>query len=145
MTTIKTFAEEFASLLAARVPELGFAGKPDGTTLEQRRCLCFRVPCPSPAVKSPLVVTVSPSEITLELLDARSCFTSPQEAAEQIRDLIDEVVIVETWYSGPNRCFCAFVVVSALPRAPYPISGVTNMVRRSWRGTHDINSITSYL
>jgi hypothetical protein len=136
-TTAKTnFAEEFASLLAAALPELGVAARPDRPALEQRRCFSFQVACPSAAVTSPLSMTVTQTEITVEFLSARSRLTDPQEAVGLIRDLIEGTVIVETWFS-PEPSAPAFVNVKAWPRGPFTVPGVTRIVRRSWRGTYD--------
>ena len=136
MTVNKTYAEEFASLLDAALPELRVAARHDSPALEQRRCFSFQVPCPSAAITSPLSITVTQSEITVEFLSARSRLTSPHEAVALIRELIEETVIVETW-SGPDLRDCAFVNVNALPSGPMKIPGVTRIVRQSWRGTYD--------
>jgi len=136
MTIIKNYAEEFASLLDATLPELGVAAKLDRPALEQRRCFSFQVPCPSAAVTSPLSVTVKQSAITVEFLSARSRFTNPNEAVGLIRELLEETVIVETWYN-PDSTNCSFVNVNALPSGPYKVPGVTRIVRHSWRGKHD--------
>ena len=84
---------------------------------------------------SPLSVTVDQSAITVEFLNARSRFTNPNEAVGLIRELIEETVIVETWF-GPDSTDCSFVNVNALPPG-YKVSGVTRIVRHSWRGKHD--------
>ena len=136
MTVNQTYAEEFASLLDAALPELGVAAGPVRSALEQRRCFSFQVPCPSGAVTSPLFVSVTQSEITVEFLGARSRLANPGEAVALIRELIKETVIVETW-SGPDPRDCAFVNVNALPSGPMKIPGVTRIVRQSWRGTYD--------
>lgn len=136
MTVNQTYAEEFASLLNAALPELGVAAKLARSAVEQRRCFSFQVPCPSPAVTSPLSVSVTPSEIMVEFLGARGRFVNPRQAVTLIRELIEERAIVETW-SGPALRDCAFVNVNALPSGPMKIPGVTRIVRQSWRGTYD--------
>lgn len=136
MTFIKNYAEEFASLLDAALPELGVAARPDRPALEQRRCSSIQVPCPSAAITSPLSISVTQSEITVEFLSARSRLTSPHEAVALIRELIEETAIVETWF-GPDLRDCVFVNVKALPAGPMKVPGVTRIVRQSWRGTYD--------
>ena len=132
----KTYAEEFASLLDAALPEFGVAARRDRPALEQRRCFSFKVPCPSAAVTSRLSISVTQSEITVAFLSARSQLTNPHEAVALIRALIEETVILEIWY-GPGPRDCAFVNVNALPSEPIKIPGVTRVVRRSWAGTYD--------
>ena len=136
MTINKTFAEEFASLLDAALPELGVAARPARSALEQRRCFSFQVPCPSAVVTSPLSVSVTQSEIRVEFFGARSRLANPGEAVTLIRELIKETVIVETWF-GPDTRDCAFVNVNALPTQPMKIPGVTRIARQSWRSTYD--------
>ena len=136
ITVNRTYAEEFASLLDAALPELGVAGRPDTPALEQRRCFSFQVPCPSAAVTSPLSISVTQSEITVAFLSVRSRLTNPHEAVALIRELIEETVIVETWY-GPSSRDCAFANVNASPSGPMKVPGVTRIVRQSWRGTCD--------
>jgi len=135
-TVNKTYAEEFASLLDAALPELGVAARQDRAALEQRRCFSFQVPCPSTVLTGPLSVMVVQNEICIEFLRARSRLTNPHEAVALIRELIAETVIVETWF-GPDLSSCAFAKLSALPSHPMKMPGVTRVVRRSWRGTYD--------
>ena len=135
MTVNKTYAEKFASLLDAALPELDVAARLDRPTLEQRRCFSFQVPCPSATVTSPLSVTIDPNAITVEFLRACSRRTNPQEAVALIRDLLAETVIVETWF-GPDPADCAFVNVNALPAGPMKLPNVTRIVRQSWKGKY---------
>ena len=136
MTVNKTFAEEFASLLDAAVPEFGVAPRPDRPVLEQRRCFSFQVSCPSAAVPTPLSISVTQSEIVLEFLSVRRRFTKPHEAVALIRELLDETVIVEKWFGLDCQDY-AFVNVNVLPSKPMKLPGVTRIVRQSWRGTYD--------
>lgn len=140
MTAHKTFAEEFASLLNAEFPELGLAAAPDRPELEQRRCVSFQVRCPSAAVATPLSVVVTEREVAIEFLGAHCRFASAQRAVTQIRAVIDESVVVDTWYAGPYRRGCAFAKASRSPQAPFRARGVTRIVRRSWSGTHDTSA-----
>jgi hypothetical protein len=76
---VRTFAEEFAELLDAAVPELDLAIPPDRSAFEQRRCFTFQEPCPSPG-GGRLSVTVTSGEIAVEFLGARNTFAKPHEA-----------------------------------------------------------------
>ena len=136
MSVKKTFAEEFAALLDKALPELGVGCRPDRAALEERRCFSFQVQCPSTAVAGPLSISVAEKEITLEFLSARVQLTDSQEAVTWICELIDETIIVETWF-GPDLLDRALVNVNALPSGPMKLPGVTRIVRQSWKGTHD--------
>jgi hypothetical protein len=139
MTIIKTYAEEFASILDTTLPELGVVAKFDGPALEQRRCFLFQVPCPSTAVTSQLSVKVDQSAITVEFLGACIRFSNPREAVTLIQELIEETAIVETWFKA-DYSNCSFVNVNALPPLRlYKLPGVTRIVRRSWRCKHDLD------
>ena len=140
MTSRKTYAEELASLLNAEFPEWRLAAAPDRPELEQRRCFWFQVPCPSAAVATPLSVTVTERDVTIEFLGAHSRCASPHQAVAQIRELVEESSVVDTWYSGPYPRGCAFVKASCSLAAPFGARGVTRIVRRSWRGTRDTNA-----
>src|SRR5262245_21005783 len=109
MTVHKTYAEQFASLLDAEFPEFGLADAPGRQGLEQRRCVVFQVPCPSAAASTPLSVTVTEREVTIEFLGARCRFTSFQQAAAHIHQVIEESMVVDTWYSGPYARGSAFM------------------------------------
>lgn len=140
MTTHKTYAEECASLLAITFPQFDLTAPPDRPKLEQRRCFSFQVPCPSAAATTPLVVMVTERDVTVEFLGAHSRFTNPQLAVTHIRKVIEESTVVDTWYSGPYACGCSFVEADRPPHAPSGARGVTRVVRRSWKGTHDRNA-----
>ena len=78
---VRTFAEEFAELLYAAVPELELAARPDRSAFEQRRWSAFQERCPSPG-GGRLSVTVTSREIAVEFLGARNSFAKPHEAVD---------------------------------------------------------------
>ena len=137
MEPVTIFAEEFALLLDAALPELGLTPRPDRPAFEQRRCFSFRLSAPSAAAMRPLSVVVTQRDVQVEFLGAYRRFVSPHDAVALIREVIEEVAIVETWYSGPDPQDCAFVIIKALPLRPFWVEGVTRIVRRSWKGTYD--------
>ncbi len=141
MAIYKTYAEEFASLLIAACPQFDLGGLSEPPGLEQRRCFSFQVPCPSPSIKCPLVVDVTEREVTVEFLHVHRRFLSPHEAVAQIRGLVEESIVVDTWYSGPYARGCAFVEAHCPLRASsLNARGVTRIVRQSWKGTHDCDA-----
>ncbi len=133
MNIHNTFAEEFAALLDKAYPEFGLAPAPDREEFEQRRCFSFEVPCKSPEVKAPLVVSVREGEITMEWLGARERFTTGPEAMTWLRRFIQELVVVDTWYSGAEVHSRHFMEV----RQSSPPFARMRVVRRSWYGTCD--------
>ena len=127
--------EEFVSMFDAAFPEwrIGpYSGQP-------RRCLAFEIPAPSAAIEGSLAISVTAIAIVVRLHAAEQTFSDFAEAVAQIRSLVDEGSVVQSWYAGPYLRRAAFVVASERPLAGHLIRGETRITRRSWRGTHDLD------
>ncbi len=101
--------------------------------------MSFQIPCPSTAVTRPLSISVIPGHVSVDFHTARAGFTSVEEAVAHIRGLIEETVVVDSWYSGPHLRGAAFASASRSLRASCGAEGATRVERRSWRGTLDGN------
>jgi len=123
--------EQFVLLFDAAFPEW-LIGPHVG---QERRCLAFEIPAPSAAIGT-LAISVTKTEVVLQLHTAPESFSNFTEGVEAIRAIADERSVLEAWYSGPYLRKAGLALASERPN-PYPMRGITRVTRRSWRGTHD--------